>query len=144
LRTAPGIVIEAVMPEKNSVWARAIARGFSEHIAVDESVFTGLPGLPGSLAFLARIGDVVVGGGAGRIISEARIAALFGAATLPEYRRLGVQTAIIARRLHAAALAGCEFVVVSTQPGSGSQRNMERRGFRLAYTKLVMVRELRA
>jgi hypothetical protein len=31
--------------------------------------------------------------------------------------------------------------VVSTHPGSGSQRNMERRGFRLAYTKVVMTRE---
>jgi hypothetical protein len=26
-------------------------------------------------------------------------------------------------------------------PGSGSQRNMERRGFRLAYTKVVMMRD---
>jgi hypothetical protein len=25
-------------------------------------------------------------------------------------------------------------------PGSGSQRNMERRGFRVAYTKLVLIR----
>ena len=53
----------------------------------------------------------------------------------------GVQSALIACRLHEAALAGCEYAVVSTQPASGSQRNMERRGFRLAYTKLVMRRE---
>ncbi len=38
-------------------------------------------------------------------------------------------------------LQGCEYAVVSTQPGSGSQRNMERRGFRVAYTKVVMTRE---
>jgi hypothetical protein len=52
-----------------------------------------------------------------------------------------VQSALIARRLHEAAQAGCEYAVVSTLPGSGSQRNMERRGFQLAYTKLVMVKE---
>ena len=60
---------------------------------------------------------------------------------LPEFRRRGVQSGLIAQRLHEAALAGCEYAVVSTNPGSGSQRNMERRGFRLAYTKVVMVRE---
>jgi GNAT superfamily N-acetyltransferase len=60
---------------------------------------------------------------------------------LPEFRQRGVQSALIARRLHEAAKAGCEYAVVSTNPGSGSQRNMERRGFRVAYTKLVMMRE---
>ena len=106
-----------------------------------EEVFGGFAALPGALAFLARIEDTVVGGCGGRIIPEARIASLFGAATLPEYRCRGVQTALIARRLHEAAQAGCEYAVVSTNPGSGSQRNMERRGFRLAYTKVVMTRE---
>ena len=92
------------------------------------------------MAFLARIEDKVVGGCGGRVIPEARIAAFFGTATLPEYRGRGVQTALIAQRLHEAALAGCEYAVVSTMPGSGSQRNMERRGFRVAYTKTVMLR----
>jgi hypothetical protein len=50
-----------------------------------------------------------------------------------------VQTALINRRLWAAAQQGCEYAVVSTMPGSGSQQNMERRGFRLAYSKIVMV-----
>jgi GNAT superfamily N-acetyltransferase len=137
----PGIMVEPVTSATTSVWAHALARGFSEHFPVADNVFIGMPQLPKALAFLARIGDTVVGGGAGRIIPQARIAALFGAATLPDYRKRGVQTAIIARRLHEAALAGCDFAVVSTQPGSGSQRNMERRGFHLAYTKLVMLRE---
>ena len=66
---------------------------------------------------------------------------MFGTATLPAFRNRGVQSALIERGLHEAALAGCEYAVVSTQPASGSQRNMERRGFRLAYTKLVMMRE---
>ena len=92
------------------------------------------------MPFLARIEDKVVGGCGGRVIPEARIAAFFGTATLPEYRGRGVQTALIAQRLHEAALAGCEYAVVSTNPGSGSQRNMERRGFRVAYTKPVMMR----
>jgi len=136
-----GAVIERVTPETAKPWMRAIAQGFAQDITVGEEVFGGFAALPGALAFLARIDGKVAGGGGGRVIAEARIAALFGAATLPEFRRRGVQSGLIAQRLHEAALAGCEYAVVSTNPGSGSQRNMERRGFRLAYTKVVMVRE---
>jgi len=136
-----GIALDRVSAETAALWRRVIARGFSDVVPVSEDVFEGFASLPGSLDFLARIGDTVVGGCGGRIISEARIAALCGTATLPEFRRRGVQSALIALRLHEAALAGCEYAVVSTQPGSGSQRNMERRGFRVAYTKVVMARE---
>ncbi len=136
-----GIVIERVTPQTARPWMHSIARGFSQQITVDEEVFGGFAALPGALAFLARIDGEAVGGCGGRIIPEARIAALFGTATLPEFRQRGVQSALIARRLHEAAKAGCEYAVVSTNPGSGSQRNTERRGFRVAYTKVVMTRE---
>ena len=70
---------------------------------------------------------------------NANIAVLFGT-TVPEFRGRGVQTALINRRLWAAVQQGCEYAVVSTTPGRGSQRNMERCGFHLAYSKIVMVR----
>jgi GNAT superfamily N-acetyltransferase len=136
-----GVLIERVTPETAKPWMRAIAQGFAQDITAAEEVLGGFAALPGALAFLARIDGKVVGGCGGRIIVEARIATLYGTATLPEFRRRGVQSALIAQRLHEAALAGCEYAVVSTKPGSGSQRNMERRGFRLAYTKTVMMRE---
>ena len=135
-----GISIERVIPETAGEWMATIAKGFEQDIVVAESVFGGFAALPGATAFTASIEGKVVGGAGGRIIPEARIAALFGTATLPEYRGRGVQTALIARRLHEASLHGCEYAVVSTHPGSGSQRNMERRGFRVAYTKTVMMR----
>ena len=136
-----GIAVERVTPETLSPWMHAIAEGFAQDVAVAEEVFGGFASLPGDLSFLARIDATVVGGCGGRIIPEARIAAMFGTATLPAFRNRGVQSALIERRLHEAALAGCEYAVVSTQPATGSQRNLERRGFRLAYTKLVMTRE---
>ncbi len=136
----PGIAIERVSDDTVGPWMGAIARGFEQDIVVAESVFGGFAVLPGALPFLARIEDKVVGGCGGRVIPEARIAAFFGTATLPEYRGRGVQSALIAKRLQEAALAGCEYAVVSTNPGSGSQRNMERRGFHVAYTKPVMMR----
>jgi GNAT superfamily N-acetyltransferase len=135
-----GIVIERVTDDTIGPWMGSIAKGFEQDIVVAESVFGGFAVLPGALPFLARIEDKVVGGCGGRVIPEGRIAAFFGTATLPEYRGRGVQSALIAKRLHEAALAGCEYAVVSTNPGSGSQRNMERRGFHVAYTKAVMMR----
>ena len=140
LSLPPGVVIEQVTPETEKPWMSAIAKGFETELVVAESVFGGFAALPGAMAFLARIEDKVVGGCGGRAIPEARIAAFFGTSTVPEYRGRGVQTALIAKRLHEAGLAGCEYAVVSTHPGTGSQRNMQRRGFHVAYTKAVMVR----
>ena len=54
------------------------------------------------------------------------------------HRNLGMQHALIAARLAAALAAGCDLAVVHTEPGSPSQRNVERLGFRLAYTKVTM------
>jgi hypothetical protein len=76
----------------------------------------------------------------GSIMPQAGIAALFGSATILELRGRGVRTALINRRLWEAPPAGGEYAVVSALPGSGPQSNMERRGFRAAYTKIVMVR----
>ena len=136
-----GVTIERVTAATLTPWMRALAEGFVQDIVVLEGVFGGFAALPGALPFLARVNGEVAGGCGGRIIPEARITAFFGTATLPTFRRRGVQTALIALRLLEAARAGCEYAVVSTHPGSGSQRNMERRGFRLAYTKTVMMRE---
>ncbi len=136
-----GIAIERVSAETAGLWRHAIAQGFSDVVPVSEDVCDGFAFMPGSLDFLARIGDRVAGGCSGRIISEARIAALYGTATLPEFRRRGVQSALIGRRLQEAALTGCEYAVVCTQPGSGSQRNLQRYNFRVAYTKVVLMRQ---
>jgi GNAT superfamily N-acetyltransferase len=103
----PGVTIEGVTDDTVGPWMQAIAKGFEQDIVVAESVFGGFATLPGALPFLARIEDKVVGGCGGRVIPEARIAAFFGTATLPEYRGRGVQSALIAKRLQEAALAGC-------------------------------------
>ena len=140
IEPAQGITIESVTPATERLWDRVIAGGFAEFGPLPEDLFGAFASLPDGLSFLARVNGVPAGGAAGAIMRKAGIAALFGASTLPEFRGKGVQTALINRRLWEAARAGCEYAVVSTLPGSGSQRNMERRGFRVAYTKVVMVR----
>ncbi|MGW5439880.1 GNAT family N-acetyltransferase [Nocardia asteroides] len=74
--------------------------------------------------------------------TDGGIAALAGAATLPAHRRNGVQTAMLSTRLTEAAAEGCDLAVITTQPGSKSQRNAQGRGFSLLYTRAVLVKEV--
>ena len=63
------------------------------------------------------------------------VALLAGASTVPEGRRQGAQQALLAARLRAAAASGCDLAMVVTAAGSASQRNSERNGFKVAYTR---------
>jgi GNAT superfamily N-acetyltransferase len=60
------------------------------------------------------------------------------AGTLPEFRGRGCQSALIKARIAAAAATGCELIVATAAFGSLSQRNIERGGLRVAYTKPVL------
>jgi GNAT superfamily N-acetyltransferase len=84
--------------------------------------------------------DGVIAGGA-RFRMAAGVAQFTGAATAPAHRRRGVQTALLSARLADAAAAGCDVAVITTQPGSRSQRNAQRRGFDLLYTRAVLVKQ---
>jgi len=42
-------------------------------------------------------------------------------------------------QLATAQEQGCDLALTITSPGSDSQRNMERSGFRLAYTEAILV-----
>ncbi|MGW6726268.1 GNAT family N-acetyltransferase [Nocardia sp. NPDC055029] len=80
--------------------------------------------------------------GAASMRTDGGVAALAGAATLTAHRRHGVQTALLSARLTEAAAAGCDLAVITTQPGSKSQRNAQGRGFSLLYTRAVLVKEV--
>lgn len=100
--------------------------------------------MEGALAFVATMDGKPVACGTGLIIPEHRVFALCGAGTLTEYRGRGLQTALLRARLSAAVAAGCEYAVVVTQGGSISQHNVERLGFRVAYSKVTVVKALSA
>ncbi len=63
------------------------------------------------------------------------VALLAGASTIRDGRGLGAQNLLLAARLAAARQHGCQIAMMVTAPGSTSQRNAERRGFRVAYTR---------
>ena len=88
----------------------------------------------------AALRDRIIVGGASFRLAEG-IAQFTGAATSPAHRRRGIQTALLSARLAAAAAAGGDIAVVTVQPGSKSQQNVQRRGFDLLYTRAVLVKQ---
>jgi GNAT superfamily N-acetyltransferase len=64
------------------------------------------------------------------------VALLAGAATLPPWRKHGAQRGLLEHRLQCAAALGCDLAMMGAAPGSGSQRNAERQGFWIAYTRI--------
>jgi ribosomal protein S18 acetylase RimI-like enzyme len=77
----------------------------------------------------AAAAALTIAGGVGHLAS---------AATLPDFRRRGCQAALVAARSAHAAVAGCDLVSSGAEFGSQSQRNLERAGLRVAYTKPVL------
>lgn len=65
------------------------------------------------------------------------IATLAAAATLPEYRSIGVQSALLHKRIQVAIEKGAKYITSEAAFGSASHRNMERAGLKLAYTKAL-------
>lgn len=90
----------------------------------------------------AAIRDGMLAGGAELRIVDG-IAQFAGAATAPQHRRRGIQSALLAARLADATAEGCDLAVIITQPGSKSQQNAQRRGFHLLYTRAVLVKHPR-
>jgi GNAT superfamily N-acetyltransferase len=106
---------------------------------VIERVVADMCAAPGFARYIAHRGGAVAGG-ASMCIGDG-VAQMCGAATLPDHRRRGVQTAMLAKRLAEAAGLGCDLAVITTLPGSKSQQNAQRHGFELLYTRAILVRE---
>lgn len=103
-----------------------------------ERVFADFSAVPGCALFVARRGGELAGGGALRIVDG--LAQLAGASTLASHRRRGVQSTLLRARLVHAADAGCDLAIVTTEPASKSQANVQRAGFALLYVRAILVR----
>lgn len=93
---------------------------------------------PHSMAVVAWLGGTPVGAGGMAVTGE--VAALFGTSVLPEYRRQGVQQALLAARVNLAARAGAKIATIGSMPGAVTERNVRRMGFEVAYVKSMLVR----
>lgn len=138
---SPHIVTRPIQPAEADLWVRtAFGGGLDSDDAQPQrtAIIAAYPYMAHTTCYLAWLDSEPAG--AGTMALHDGVAELFGASTRPSYRNRGVQHALLAARLSAATAAGCELAVVHTEPGSDSQRNVERLGFRLAYTKVMMRR----
>jgi len=147
---AEGIVVSPSPADELPAWLDVVVTGFAspdtqgvpsheQHPReTAETAIGDMAAVPGFRRYLARR-DGVPAGGASMHLGDG-VAQLCGAATLPEHRRRGVQTALLAARLEVAGREGCDVAVVTTLPGSKSQENAQRHGFELLYTRAVLVR----
>jgi GNAT superfamily N-acetyltransferase len=88
---------------------------------------------PGGLSFFAEVDGRPIATGSMSIYQG--VALLAGASTIPEARKQGAQRALLEERLAYAAEHGCDLAMMCAEPGGTSQRNAERQGFRIAYTR---------
>jgi len=138
----PGIEVRPVEPGDADLYARVVAPNFAgPGQATDDlmEMTAVVLGMEHASSFLAMIDGQAVGGGA--VLIHRGLALLAGAATLPAYRNRGVHAALHHARLAFARRSGCDLAAQGAQPGSTSQRNAERRGLRVAYTRALLVRE---
>jgi hypothetical protein len=122
-------------------WVDVVLRCFFEEPAVPPPTLRegaiAMAAVPGVTAWLARVYGQPAGGGS--LVLHDGMALICGDGTLPNYRHRGVQSALLRARLAHASAAGCDLAVICTQPGSGSQRNAERQGFRVVYSRTMLV-----
>ncbi len=126
-----------VASDEADLWARTAAQGWNDVFPeLDEYILrlgAIFPYRQGSYCFLAeRDGEPIA---TGAVCLFERVALLAGASTIPRWRKQGAQRALLESRLAFAAEHGCDIAMMVAAPGSTSQRNAERQGFRIAYTR---------
>ena len=117
------------------LWAQTATEGWSEFPEVAEFLreLNQVTAHSKGLSFIAELNAKPIATGALTIAGD--VALLAGASTVPSARRQGAQLALLEERLRYAAARGCTVAMMVALPGSGSQRNAERHGFRIAYTR---------
>jgi GNAT superfamily N-acetyltransferase len=131
------VATRIIAPGEEELWTATCAEGWSEFPEIAsfiENLGRITVASRGTFAFVAeREGRAIA---TGALAIHGGIALLAGASTIPSARRLGAQRALLEARLQYAAEHGCDLAIMGAQPGSASQRNAERQGFRIAYTRI--------
>jgi GNAT superfamily N-acetyltransferase len=138
-----GIEVQKAAEGGIDLWTLTVAQGFAEHFPVTQEILSVMrlfASGKNTECYFARVDGKIAGGAT--LALRGRIAGLFGASTLPQFRNRGVQTALVQARLQRAAEQGCELAMSLAVPGSASQRNITRQGFRTLYTRVKFEREL--
>lgn len=131
------ILARQILDSESDIWAQTAARGWAtihESLADFMLAFGKIAArTSGGHPFIAELdGEPIAAAGFG-IYDDVCI--LAGAATIPEARNRGAQNALLAARLNLAAEQGCTLAMICALPGSQSQKNAQKNGFKIAYTR---------
>jgi GNAT superfamily N-acetyltransferase len=131
------VSVRIIAPEEAQLWSEISASAWSHEHPEFREFLQDLGAISAarddSLCFLAEHDGKP--GAAGVLSIHDGVALFGGSATVPELRRRGLQTALLHTRMHYAFDHGCDLAMMVALPGSDSQRNAERKGFRIAYTR---------
>ncbi len=131
------IGVRVIAADEYEVWARTAAAGWSEVAELGDFMlaFSRISANRAhAVSFIAELAGQPIATGALSMCEG--VALLAGASTIPSGRNQGAQLALLEGRLRYAAAQGCDLAMMCAAPGSASQRNAERQGFRIAYTRI--------
>ncbi len=131
------ISVRAVSGDEMLLWVQISNKGWTSDHPELADFFRDFHAIcaarSGSAYFLAYY-DGTPGATAALCIHEG-VALFAGASTIPELRCRGLQSALLQARLKYAHDHGCDIASMAAEAGGESQRNAERNGFRIAYTR---------
>jgi GNAT superfamily N-acetyltransferase len=133
----PRLTTRLMAAGEEDLWSQISARGWSEHPEFTDflrSFGRVIASCEGSFNFFAFLDEEPVA--AGVLRCHGGVALFGGASTVPEARNQGAQKALLEARMNMATNQGCDLAMMCAAPGSVSQRNAERQGFRIAYTRI--------
>ena len=139
---ADGIEFRVCSPDQAELWTDTMLRGFFPGGDIPsgwDKLLMPMAQLSNGMPTIAWADGKPVAAFGGLICREWKLLMLGGTSTSPEYRGRGIQTAAIGQRLAIGVREGCDLAVVVTRGGTTSQRNAERMGFTLAYSKATLV-----
>jgi GNAT superfamily N-acetyltransferase len=124
----------AMQPHEAQRWSELSARGWAqEHPEFLLQLGAVSAARKDSICFIGEVDGIA--GAAGVLSLYGGVALFGGSSTIPEMRHRGLQSALLRERMRYAREHECDLAMMVAQPGTASQRNAERQGFRIAYTR---------
>jgi len=134
-------IVEVDSPALMEEFLDALLTGWSiapEHHEPSKTNMRGWLGVPGWRLYLARIDGKPAA--AAKLFVKDGVGLFPDAATRPEFRGRGLQTALLRHRAAVAAGSGAELIYSQARFGSISQHNMERIGMRVLCSRIIFTR----
>lgn len=123
-----------IIPEKENLnaWSSAVAIGFNQPSAAQQFNLYGQ--CDSIIPFQANVGEQIAAGAT--LAIHGALCDLGMTSTLPGFRGMGLQKILLHERLKYAKQQGVKVAVVATEPGSISDLNIQKVGFKCAYTRM--------